>query len=193
MASEVILNMMTSAGRLKYNEIQKLALKLSSVEFSELFLLPILVGQDIYKGTIEQDPSAMGRTMSFTLADINKQEHVETPDPTGLRRAIYPLIRQPYSKNKFGIFDIGRDDDNDIVMSDYSISRHHARITLENGKLLLTDIGSKNGTFINDKKIPFNMPHEFTIGNVLGFGRFQFSVVSPTVLHVQLRNIGKAG
>ncbi len=193
MVSEIILNMMTSAGRLKYSEIQKLAMKLPASQFSELFLLPILVGQDIYKGTIEQDLNALGRTMSFTLADLNKADQVEAPDPTGLRRAIYPLIRQPHSKNKFGTFSIGREDDNDMVMADYSISRHHAKITLENGKLLLTDIGSKNGTFINDIRLPLNMPQEFKIGHVVAFGRFQFSVVSATVLHIQLRNIGKAG
>ena len=53
MASEIILKMMTSSGRLKYNEIQELAFKMPMAQFSELFLLPILVGQDLYKGTIE--------------------------------------------------------------------------------------------------------------------------------------------
>src|SRR3954454_19554306 len=39
---------------------------------------------------------------------------------------------------------IGRDASADIVASDQSISRRHARITQTEGKILLTDLGSSN-------------------------------------------------
>ena len=48
---------------------------------------------------------------------------------------------------------LGRDSTADITVSDQSISRKHAKITKETSKVFITDLGSSNGTFINDKKI----------------------------------------
>jgi two-component system cell cycle response regulator len=48
---------------------------------------------------------------------------------------------------------IGRDPTADISVSDQGISRKHAKLTKEEGKVRLTDLGSSNGTFINDKKV----------------------------------------
>ncbi|MCK4400804.1 FHA domain-containing protein [bacterium] len=49
---------------------------------------------------------------------------------------------------------IGRIQDNDIVLeNDDIVSRHHAKIVLEDDKLILVDLESKNGTKVNGKKI----------------------------------------
>jgi diguanylate cyclase (GGDEF)-like protein len=48
---------------------------------------------------------------------------------------------------------IGRDAAADITVSDQSVSRKHARLTKEAGKVKLTDLKSSNGTFINDKRL----------------------------------------
>jgi len=49
---------------------------------------------------------------------------------------------------------IGRIEDNDIALeNDDTVSRHHAKIVLEDNKLILVDLESKNGTKVNDKKI----------------------------------------
>ncbi len=49
---------------------------------------------------------------------------------------------------------IGRDPEADISVSDQGISRKHAKVTKEGISVRLTDMGSSNGTFINDKKVP---------------------------------------
>jgi diguanylate cyclase (GGDEF)-like protein len=48
---------------------------------------------------------------------------------------------------------IGRDLAAEISVTDQGVSRKHAKITKESGKIKLTDLGSSNGTFINDKKL----------------------------------------
>lgn len=53
---------------------------------------------------------------------------------------------------------IGRDPAADIVVGDQSISRKHAKVTKEEGKVTLTDLGSINGTYVNDKKIDPSIP-----------------------------------
>lgn len=44
---------------------------------------------------------------------------------------------------------IGRDKDNDLPLSDRTISRHHAQITSTKEGYILTDLGSYNGTSVN--------------------------------------------
>src|SRR5271169_2092146 len=48
---------------------------------------------------------------------------------------------------------LGRDSSADITVTDQGISRKHAKIIKEDTKVFITDLGSSNGTFINDKKI----------------------------------------
>jgi pSer/pThr/pTyr-binding forkhead associated (FHA) protein len=40
-----------------------------------------------------------------------------------------------------------------VATSDRRISRHHIKITAEKDGLFLTDLGSDNGTFTNDKRL----------------------------------------
>jgi pSer/pThr/pTyr-binding forkhead associated (FHA) protein len=48
---------------------------------------------------------------------------------------------------------IGRHPDCSIVIDDPSVSRRHARITEKNGKYLLEDLRSRNGTYLNRRMI----------------------------------------
>ncbi|HWK82444.1 MAG TPA: FHA domain-containing protein, partial [Caldimonas sp.] len=46
-------------------------------------------------------------------------------------------------------FGIGRDDDNELVLVAPGVSRKHARLTADADRLVLTDLGSVNGSFVN--------------------------------------------
>jgi diguanylate cyclase (GGDEF)-like protein len=48
---------------------------------------------------------------------------------------------------------LGRDPASEIVVSSDSVSRRHARMTMEGGRRLLTDLQSTNGTYVNDQPI----------------------------------------
>src|SRR4051794_3682570 len=50
---------------------------------------------------------------------------------------------------------LGRDDEADIVLQDPDsmLSRRHARIRLDNGNVVVEDLGSTNGTFVGGEKI----------------------------------------
>lgn len=71
----------------------------------------------------------------------------------GNNRNRYPLIKSEIN--------IGRDLDCDIPVSDSKISRKHAKIDYINlddedrstPKIILTDLGSRNGTYVNDQKV----------------------------------------
>lgn len=48
---------------------------------------------------------------------------------------------------------IGREEGNDIRLSDERISRYHAKIQSDNGEVILTDLESTNGTRVNGNSI----------------------------------------
>jgi pSer/pThr/pTyr-binding forkhead associated (FHA) protein len=48
---------------------------------------------------------------------------------------------------------IGRERDNDLVLTDPRVSRYHAQIELVEGEWTALDLGSANGTFVNDQPI----------------------------------------
>src|SRR6266849_10250602 len=48
---------------------------------------------------------------------------------------------------------IGRKPDNDLVIDNPAMSGHHALIFSEEGVFFIEDLGSINGTFVNDAKI----------------------------------------
>jgi adenylate cyclase len=52
-----------------------------------------------------------------------------------------------------GTLTFGRSSDNDVVLRDFSISRHHARIDVEDGVARINDLDSTNGVKINETMV----------------------------------------
>jgi hypothetical protein len=72
-------------------------------------------------------------------------------------RATLREIRSDGSSQSFVVdgrpLTIGRGLDNGLVVADSRASRHHARIHGRQGALLLSDLGSTNGSWVNDRRI----------------------------------------
>ena len=71
---------------------------------------------------------------------------------------------------------IGRAPDNDFVLSDPLVSAHHARIEWNDDGVLITDLGSTNGTFVGNTRIHHS--RLVTEPTTVGIGS-TFIVVSP--------------
>jgi pSer/pThr/pTyr-binding forkhead associated (FHA) protein len=63
---------------------------------------------------------------------------------------------------------IGRDADNDIVIQHASVSRNHVKLTIDNGKVRVHDLGGANGTLVNDQEVEETA---LQAGDVLELGR----------------------
>jgi DNA-binding winged helix-turn-helix (wHTH) protein len=48
---------------------------------------------------------------------------------------------------------LGRDGDCSVVIEGQGVSRHHARIMASSGEVTVEDLGSKNGTWMNDRRL----------------------------------------
>lgn len=66
---------------------------------------------------------------------------------------------------------IGRDPNLEIVLSDQGVSRAHARITRQEETFLLEDLGSRNGTLVNDQALPQKGRHVLRHGDIIQLGR----------------------
>ncbi|MCA9914984.1 MAG: FHA domain-containing protein [Anaerolineae bacterium] len=58
-----------------------------------------------------------------------------------------------------------------------TVSRIHAQIHMENGKVYLTDLGSTNGTFLNDKRVEPHHAVQLHSGDDLMLGKLRVSIV----------------
>ncbi|ALF60079.1 FHA domain-containing protein [Psychrobacter urativorans] len=78
---------------------------------------------------------------------------------------------------------VGRGNDNDVVLGSKQVSRNHALLSVLNGKLYVKDLGSSNGTFINDDRVEDNKSKHLKADDTVGFASFAFKVtmaIAPT-------------
>ncbi len=72
-------------------------------------------------------------------------------------------------------FIIGRGEQAHLRPSSDLISRQHCAISVENGQVIVEDLGSRNGTFVNELQL--TQPHAAKIGDVVKVGRLQFEIL----------------
>ena len=70
---------------------------------------------------------------------------------------------------------IGRDPESDIFLNDVTVSRTHAVLHMEGGDVRLEDVGSLNGTYVNDVIVT---EATLTSGDTVQIGRFQMVYLS---------------
>jgi hypothetical protein len=71
---------------------------------------------------------------------------------------------------------LGRDSECDITIPGTHLSRRHAEIAISGNKLLVKDLGSSNGTFVNGQKV---VDAELTPGDQIQFDVLTFTVEGP--------------
>jgi len=88
---------------------------------------------------------------------------------------IFPLGFEPTS--------IGRHGDNEIILPDSQVSRHHAEIVMQGGRWLIADLGSANGTYVNGERL--TGPHVLNHGDLVRVGQTQFRVEIAAAIAAQ--------
>lgn len=75
-------------------------------------------------------------------------------------RGQYPriFIGQAYFEINKNIYTVGRAEQNDLTISESFVSREHFRIYYKDNEFWIEDLGSTNGTFLNNKRIKPNVP-----------------------------------
>jgi pSer/pThr/pTyr-binding forkhead associated (FHA) protein len=68
------------------------------------------------------------------------------------------------------VLSFGRNTDNDVILYDNQVSRHHARITRHGERFLLEDLSSSNGTFLREQRLSAGTPSELVDGDEIQIG-----------------------
>lgn len=68
---------------------------------------------------------------------------------------------------------IGRSPDNDLPVDNLAVSNYHARVYFEAGRLVVEDLDSLNGTFVNDLRIERATLHD---GDAIHVGKHHIKV-----------------
>ena len=79
----------------------------------------------------------------------------------------------------FGINTIGRDPASTVCLNDSSVSRAHARITIQDGEAHVEDLKSKNGTSVQNE--PLHGRRVLADGDEIEFGHVKGWFIVETV------------
>lgn len=95
----------------------------------------------------------------------------------------YLMIRRPGAEPERVDLDpatgcgLGRAQGNQVVLTDASVSRNHARVRFQDGAWIVEDAGSKNGTKVNGRRI--EAPTPLHAGDAIQVGNFQVVFSAP--------------
>jgi pSer/pThr/pTyr-binding forkhead associated (FHA) protein len=116
--------------------------------------------------------SAEGDLSPTVLARMNVTEEYLEPTLTLRPRPVLSVTRgadvgQVVELSEQTAFSVGRARANDLVVNDVAVSSQHCRIRPEEGRFVVHDLKSTNGTFVNERRVTSQLLAE---GDVIKIG-----------------------
>lgn len=134
---------------------------------SELVLLALRLGLALVLYAF------LAATLLYLWRDLKSASRATDVLPQGyLELLSQPDPGQIYPLSNLNLF--GRADDNTIILDEETVSGHHARLSFQGGQWLLEDLGSKNGTAVNDLVLEDLMV--VTFGDEIRFGNVDLAL-----------------
>ncbi|MCL5292142.1 MAG: FHA domain-containing protein [Actinobacteria bacterium] len=116
------------------------------------------------------------RTMA--LPPVEVEEEVGPFEAIAQREPSLVVTKGPYVGQRFDLtkseVTLGRDPGSDIFLDDITVSRKHAQILVEGAELLIEDVGSLNGTYVNNERVERRVLAE---GDELQVGKYKLVFV----------------
>lgn len=115
-------------------------------------------------------PDAQASPAAAMAPDANR--HAATLPAAASARLV--ALSGALKGRRFGVtaagIKVGRDPDNGIVIADPRVSHHHAWIGIVDDKVVLRDLGSTNGTFLNARRDALVTEAALMPGDTIFFG-----------------------
>ena len=156
--------------------------------------------EQIVNRALEKDPNSRYQTANEMARDLQRARQVilnrskpGAPEPEPAQPAI-PMrtIGQFYITHASNppqtvnldrdVTIIGRDDDRELVLKGPKISRSHASIERSfDEQYRITDLGSTNGTWLNDELLPARLSQPLQVGSLVRIGEYTLEFRSSSV------------
>lgn len=107
-----------------------------------------------------------GESLAIRLKIGSRKREIEMP-----LSVITHLGRVDAAASVFPEVDLSEDSD-----ASHGVSRRHARILKQSGMVVVEDMGSINGTFVNGRRLDPYLPEILNDGDILQLGRLQIEV-----------------
>ena len=121
--------------------------------------LQILRQEQTLRPPVPREPPQLGATVdaraSFAVAEL-----------VSSWGAVFPVLTTGVR--------IGRTPESDVVIADDRVSRDHATIRVDQGGLVLMDLKSRNGTYLNGRRLEHAAPLQD--GDMIGIGRVSLTL-----------------
>ena len=130
--------------------------------------------------------TVVGRKLFVAQVECSTPEsmagnHVEAeaPERSAAQHRAFPSYRVTRGQHEFVLSSgdnlLGRDPDANVYIDHPSVSRRHARISIAAGGATLEDLRSRNGTFLDGRKI--DRRRELRHGAIIGLGPITLTLV----------------
>jgi pSer/pThr/pTyr-binding forkhead associated (FHA) protein len=141
--------------------------RLGYQSFVQTYPWPVLIVTGI-TGVLQENN---GRSGTMVAANLDLMQ------ATALTGRVFPVVKGRNSVP--GPVSIGRTSDNDLTIPEYTISTRHCILTLVNGQYRVTDLGTTNGTVVEDVRLAPRKPCALQGGETLRMGRFTLLFQMP--------------
>ncbi len=106
------------------------------------------------------------------LPDTSESTRITLADQSG---RIIKVLTVPSEGLRFG-----RTDQNDVQLDSEMVSRYHLRIDTQAQRIVVTDLGSSNGTMMDGQKLDVQKPTAWAYRSILHVGPFWLRLDAPT-------------
>jgi pSer/pThr/pTyr-binding forkhead associated (FHA) protein len=134
-------------------------------------------GETVSFGGVELRLSMPGELGANATNIVSSNKTAAISAPPQVERPAATLIGEGRELAlKKGSNSFGRKAENDVQIADAYVSGRHGTIEVADDGLFITDVGSSNGTMLNDAKLAPNMRTAITPEDVIRLGSLEFQV-----------------
>ncbi|MEN9360061.1 MAG: hypothetical protein RL095_1596 [Verrucomicrobiota bacterium] len=185
--ANILTDYVSETGRLNLSRLRQNIATIPRNAFAAQVTLPLLVSRKLWDGELQKKSS--GNTLIFSAKDIKAMTSQQAPTPideSDISSTIFVLRKSRFSTTSPNHFLVGRMQPADVVINDYSISRQHAAIVIQPGRLVIQDLGSTNGTYFGPIRLDKDQPQVIKPGDGITFGRLEFILTTSFEFYDQI-------
>jgi SARP family transcriptional regulator, regulator of embCAB operon len=137
--------------------------------------------RELYEQVLRQEPVDVRKAAQTHAEDTIASSVAVEGNATAVRLPVAAALRgaDGHRYTLAGpVTRIGRNSDNDIVLSDIKVSRHHAVITASDTAFVITDLGSVNGVRVRGQRIEHSAA--LFAGDRIRIGEQEFTLETAT-------------